>query len=265
MLFFGFLVNFVASNPVTNYLLIDKFGEDPSELLKMMILSPGLMGRNQLQSDQMSQILPFMMFEENISTSKTLMLLMMSEPASNVAQFLPFLLLNDGTDLVNLFLTSTMMQANCQPTNQQFNHLLSLLLKEDDASIDSNMKTMLLMQTLSEGNNGLDLDVIMPFILMENDSDLDNLLLMVMMNSITGGMNSADGFDQNFNVLLPLLFSDSSDGLDHDLLVLLLALQSMSPDTTMNTSSMLPLLLMEDKKSNTELVMFMTMLNNQKC
>ena len=120
------------------------------------------------------------------------------------------------------------------------------------------------MQTLSEGNNGLDLDVIMPFILMENDSDTDNLLLMVMMNSITGGMNSAYGSDQNFNVLLPLLFSDSSDGLDHDLLVLLLALQSMSPDTTMNTSSMLPLL-MEDKKSNTELVMFMTMLNNQKC
>ena len=258
-------MSLVASNPVTNYLLVDKFGDNPSELLKMMVLSPGLMGRNQLQSNQMSQILPFMMFDENISTSKTLMLLMMSEPSSDVAQFLPFLLLDDGIDLVNLFLTSSMIQANCQSTNQQFNHLLPLLLKEDDASIDSNMKTMLLMQTLSEGNNGLDLDIIMPFILMENDSETDNLLLMVMMNSITGGMDSADGFDQNFNVLLPLLFSDSTDGLDHDLLVLLLALQSMSPDTTMNTTSMLPLLLMEGEKSNTELVMFMTMLNNQKC
>lgn len=33
----------------------------------------------------------------------------------------------------------------------------------------------------------------------------------------------------------------------------------------MNTNAMMPLLLMEEDKTNTELIMFMTMLNNQHC
>ena len=129
------------------------------------------------------------------------------------------------------------------------------------------MKTMLLMQTMSEGNDGLSFDTMIPFLLMENSSEQDELMLMVLMNSMTGGLESPEGFSQNFNVLLPMLFSTDNavNGIDQDLLVLLLALQSMSPNTAMGSSSMLPLLFSDETSPNHELIMFMTMLGNQKC
>ena len=71
------------------------------------------------------------------------------------------------------------------------NSLLPLLLFSDSES-DSNMKTMLLMQTMSEGNRGLDISTMLPFLLMEEDSDSDNLM-MVMMNSMMGGLDQPEG------------------------------------------------------------------------
>ena len=125
---------------------------------------------------------------------------------------------------------------------------------------------MLLMQTMSEGNDGLSFDTMIPFLLMENSSEQDELMLMVLMNSMTGGLESPEGFSQNFNILLPMLFStETADGIDQDLLVLLLALQSMAPNTAMGSSSMLPLLFSDESSPNHELIMFMTMLGNQKC
>ena len=85
-----------------------------------------------------------------------------------------------------------MMQSNCDSTNSQMNNLLPLLLFSDSES-DSNMKTMLLMQTMSEGNRGLDMSTMLPFLLMEEDSDSDNLMMMVMMNSMMGGLDQPEG------------------------------------------------------------------------
>jgi len=74
------------------------------------------------------------------------------------------------------------------------NSLLPLLLFSDsDSGSDSNMKTMLLMQTMSEGNRGLDMSTMIPFLLMEEDSDSDNLMMMVMMNSMMGGLDQPEG------------------------------------------------------------------------
>ena len=85
-----------------------------------------------------------------------------------------------------------MMQSNCDSTNSQMNSLLPLLLFSDSES-DSNMKTMLLMQTMSEGNRGLDMSTMLPFLLMEEESDSDNLMMMVMMNSMMGGLDQPEG------------------------------------------------------------------------
>ena len=55
---------------------------------------------------------------------------------------------------------------------------------------------------------------------------------MVMMNSMTGGMSSQSGFDNNFNMLLPLLINDCDDN-DADckkkqkhMMVLMMTMQS---------------------------------------
>ena len=119
---------------------------------------------------------------------------------------------------------------------------------------------------MSDGNNGLDTNAIMPFLLMDDLSDSDNLLLMVMMSSMTGGMDSSDGFANNFNMLLPLLLgSEDGDEGDNDMLFILLAMQSQAPGSSMGSQAMLPLLMMDSDSSNQELIMFMSMMNNQNC
>ena len=121
------------------------------------------------------------------------------------------------------------------------------------------------MQTMSEGNTGLDMNTMLPFLLIDDSSDSDNLLLMVMMSSMTGGMDSADEFANNFNMLLPLLLgSDSSDG-DSDMLFILMAMQSQAPGSAMGANAMLPLFLMDSNSNNQELIMFMAMVGNQDC
>ena len=76
------------------------------------------------------------------------------------------------------------------------------------------------------------MDSILPYMLLldDNSDSSDSILMMVLLNSMTGGMNSAQGFDNNFNMLLPLLLmsddSGFSDGLDTDLFVLMMAMQS---------------------------------------
>merc|ERR1711935_845741 len=109
------------------------------------------------------------------------------------------------------------------------------------------IKTLLMMQTMSQGNNGLDMNTMLPFLLMGNeDSDSDNVLLMVMMNSMTGGMDSPQGIEHNFNLMM--------------------AMQSQAPGSAMGSNAMLPLLMMnEGSDNNQELIMFMSMMNNQHC
>ena len=53
--------------------------------------------------------------------------------------------------------------------------------------------------------------------------------------------------------------------MDLDMLVLLTAMQSQAPGSAMGANSMMPLLMMDSSSSNTELIMFMSMMNTQQC
>ena len=107
----------------------------------------------------------------------------------------------------------------------------------------------------------------LPFLLMDSDSEDDSMLLMVLMNSMTGGLDSADGFGANFNLLLPMLLGgddDDSEG-DMDMLVIMMAMQSQAPGSAMGSNAMLPLMLMDSEGNNEDLIFFMMMMNNQQC
>ena len=85
---------------------------------------------------------------------------------------------------------------------------------------------------------------------------------MVFLNCTTGGLNSQQGFDNNFNMMLPLLLMDddsSSDSSSTDMLVLMMAMQSQAPNSAFGTDMMLPLLLMDDSGDNETLLFFMMM------
>ena len=83
---------------------------------------------------------------------------------------------------------------------------------------------------------------------------------------MTGGLDSSDGFSNNFNILLPLLLgSEDGDESDNDMLFILLAMQSQSPGSSMGSQAMLPLLMMDSDGNNLELIMFMSMMINQNC
>ena len=138
-------------------------------------------------------------------------------------------------------------------------------VNEEKSDLDSSLKTLLLLQTMAEGNNGLDINSMMPFLLMDDSSDSDNLMMMVLMSSMTGGMDSADGFANNFNMLLPLLLGDDSSDGDDDMLFILLAMQSQAPGSSVGSSAMLPMLMMSSDSNNQELIMLMAMMNNQNC
>jgi len=288
MKLFSILFGIIFANPMMNLLLIDQAsdGDDSSNdnLLMMMVMSPGLLGDNQVQADQMNPLLPLMLMDES-GNNNTMMLMrmMMQNPNAGIDQMLPFLLLDDGqTDMKSLFLMTTIMQNNCQDTNNQMNMLLPLLLMSeddkaggdangrrrdtDDDGNDSTLKTLLLLQIMSEGNRGLDMNTVLPFLVMDAASDNDDRLLMVMINSMTGGLDSSDGFANNFNMLLPLLLgSEGGDDGDSDMLFILMAMQSQAPGSSMGSKTILPLLLMDTESDNTELIMFMAMMNNQSC
>ena len=92
---------------------------------------------------------------------------------------------------------------------------------------------------------------------------------------MNGGMTTEQGFDNSFNMLLPLMLLSeednrrkrrSTDGVDVDMLVLLMAMQSQAPGTTMGTNVMLPLLLMSDDSADSnESLMFFMMMNKGPC
>ena len=97
-------------------------------------------------------------------------------------------------------------------------------------------------------------------------------MLMVLMNSMTAGIDTQEGFDSNFNMLLPLLLSDCADSdvdckkKQKNMMVMMMAMQSQAPDTQMGPSMMLPLLLMDSDKNNEDLMFFMMMSEGQeKC
>ena len=71
--------------------------------------------------------------------------------------------------------------------------MLPFLMMEDAAD-DDMLKTMLLFQTMGSGDKGVSLDLLMPYLMMMTDTDTDNsLLTMVLLSSMTGGLNTNQG------------------------------------------------------------------------
>ena len=138
-----------AMNPMMTYLFMDKM-EGASSIKKLMLLQSGVFGQ---QSDaQLNQLMPLLLLDaDSGAKSKMLMMTMMQNPHTDMNQILPYLLLEDKVDMETLFMMTSMMKSNCDPTNQQMNNLLPMLMFDDEASSKSNLKTMLLMQTMSEG------------------------------------------------------------------------------------------------------------------
>jgi len=108
MKLFGFLLGFVMANPMMNFLLMDKLSEDgeSDSLMKMLLFSPGLLGQNQAQGDQMSSLLPFLMMDsDSDSNSQMLMMMMMQQPDADMNSMLPLLMMGDDqVDMQSLFL-----------------------------------------------------------------------------------------------------------------------------------------------------------------
>ena len=75
------------------------------------------------------------------------------------------------------------------PTYSQMNMLMPMLMMNDSGNSTSD-DLMMLMMMQSMGNQPLGMDLMMP-LLMKDDNDEDSTLLtMVLMNSMTGGMNT---------------------------------------------------------------------------
>ena len=54
----------------------------------------------------------------------------------------------------------------------------------DDEDYSSNMKTISMMQTMAQGNRGLDLNTMMPVLLIDDDSEDNQLMRMVLMSLV---------------------------------------------------------------------------------
>ena len=280
LLFLGLVV----ASPIHFLFLEEAFDSDDSsadDFMKMMLLSPGLLGKSETQARQMNPMLPYMLMDKgNDENAKIIMMLMLEDPNISLDNILPYIMFeNEEIDMKSLFLVTTVMQKNCESTNDQLNMLLPLLLfrneeqnrrkrETEESILNEKIKMLILMQAMSDGNNGLDINLIMPYLMMNYETeanDEDNLLLMVLMNLISGEMDSKDGFRDNFNLLVPLLLGPEDREFDSDMLLILMAMQSQSPDSGVSSNTLLPLLLMDTESSNKQLIFFMSMINNRKC
>jgi len=110
MKIFGILLGFTMANPMMNFLLMDQLsGEDgdSDSLMKMLLFSPGLLGQNEQQGEQMNMLLPMLMMNrgEETENSNMLMMMMMQQPGADMNSMLPLLMMDDEeTDIMSLFL-----------------------------------------------------------------------------------------------------------------------------------------------------------------
>lgn len=244
----------------------------------LMMMMQQQTAQNPVQGNQMNMMLPLLLLKDSDNktseNSDMLMLMMMQgQGMGNMQSVLPLLLLNDKSmDFKSLFLLTNMMNQDCaRDTDQQMNSLMPLLLMDKGASNTTNTDSlMMLMMMQTMGNNPVGINQMMPFIMMGNKTESDSLLMMVMLSSMSGGMSNQQGFDNSFNMLLPLLMKDDCAKTDTacqkkqtNMLVLMMAMQSQGPNTQMGPNTILPLLLMKDDKNNENLMFYMMMSQNR--
>ena len=175
----------VAANNLMLPLMLLGDDIDNDKMKDLMIMNS--MGLS--QSDPMTQLLPLMLLDDDTDTSSDdLMMLMMMNPSAinDPNMMLPFMLMGDDSiDLTNMFLMTSMMQKDCvHDTNNQMNMMLSLLM---DLTLDDDMlKTLLMFQMMSPNPSGLDINSILPMLMLEDDSS-DPLMLILLSNMVGAG------------------------------------------------------------------------------
>merc|ERR1712008_256185 len=133
---------------------------------------------------------------------------------------LPLMFLGDGDiDMKSMMLMTTMMQKDCtHDTNDQMSSMLPLLLMGENGN-DDKLKTLLMFQMMSDGS-GLNMDSMLPMLMLGDDDDeMSEVLMMVLMSSLGSGRQEASTYDSGFNMMLPLMMA--GDDADSDMFMMM--------------------------------------------
>ena len=276
-LFSAFTTMVAANNMLPMMMLMDDDANSEDMMLLMMMNSMGVS-----QTDPMANLLPMMLLmDDDDSTTTTtttdndnsdaLMMMMMLNPdaLNDPNMMMPMLLLGDGSlDMKSMFLMTSMMQKDCaHDTNSQMNAMLPLLIDDADGDSSKMLKSILMLQMMSDPTGApLDMNSILPM-LMLSDDDSSETMMLVLLSSMSG----AASYESNFNLLLPLALKDcpaNDDACEQDktdMMIMMMMMSSQSPSSGTTVDSMLPMLLMSDDSNNENLLFFMMMQNGQQC
>ena len=296
------------TNPMMNYILMDKLGNGNNALKYSFMMQSTMMAENnQNQANQMSQLLPFFLMNKGGDSgndrSHLLMMMLMTQPEmlNNPASLLPLIALDDGdNDLQSLFLVLSMMNNQCSDPGQIQNLILMILMdrRNDDTTMAvfsttaatttttstatitttttttiaastsaastksmAKLKSILLIQIMS-GQELISLDQLLPILLIDTEYSVnDRYLLMTLINVMSGAAKSSFEFNNNFNMLMPLLMKKCHGDVHceknkKDIGVIMMAMQSMAPGSSVSSHQMVPLMMMDDKSKNKDLILF---------
>ena len=123
------------------------------------------------------------------------------------------------------------------------------------------LKSILLIQIMS-GQELISLDQLLPILLINTEYSVnDRYLLMTLINVMSGAAKSSFEFNNNFNLLMPLLMKKCHGDVfceknKKDIGVIMMAMQSMAPGSSVSSHQMVPLMMMDDKSKNKDLILF---------
>ncbi|CAG5106437.1 Oidioi.mRNA.OKI2018_I69.chr1.g2843.t1.cds [Oikopleura dioica] len=285
-----FFAGLAAGMNIAQHYLADKFADDHNDKL-MILMNPAFKDASFDQSEQMKMMLPLLLMDAKTNeNSKLLMMLIMQDPQwleNNDNHMLFTYLMNaedDTLDFKTMFLMTNMFRKDCNNMGaQRMNSMIPLLLgkaengNSGNASDQHDMQSILtMMMFMSSGEAGLDTSAMLPLLMEEmvfEEGDFDHdkkLLFWVMMSMMSGGSHDQQGFNNNFNMMLPLIMRDCNDAACEkqklDIMTVMIAMQSNAPNTAFGPDMMIPLMLMGNTDNNQELMFFMmTQLNNKAC
>ena len=138
-----------------------------------------------------------------------------------------------------------------------------MLSRETDD--DEKLKTMIMFQMMAGAGHNVGMEHLMHHILFEDEIH-DNPLFMILLQAMTGDVNHNQGFENAFNMMLPIaLHEDCTVGDDacfkkqRDYLMIMLMMGAQTPNSGVSVNSILPMLLLDDDDNNELLIMFMMM------
>ena len=87
---------------------------------------------------------------------------------------------------------------------------------------------------------------------------------------MTGETSDAQGFNNNFNMMLPMIMRECNDQAcekqKRDIMTVMISMQANAPGSAFGPDMMIPLMIMDNSENNQELIFFMmTQMNNKAC